>query len=210
MRIYGNPMSTCTRKVLATFAEKNVTPELSVLDFAKGDHKSPEHMKRQPFGQMPVLEDGDFQMFESRAIMRYVDETLPGASLTPKDPKDRARMEQWISVEMSDFTPHAMTFIQEHMFKPMFGHAGDPAKAEAVRPQLEACCEVLDKALAGKQFLLGDDVSLADIGFLPYIDYLLKTPGGNAITSRPNLNAWWERCSARPSWKKATGQTAQS
>jgi glutathione S-transferase len=206
MRIYGNPMSTCTRKVLATFAEKNVNPELLVLDFAKGEHKSPEHMKRQPFGQMPVLEDGEFQMYESRAIMRYVDQALPGISLTPADSKQRARMEQWISVEMSDFTPHAMTFIQEHMFKPMFGHKGDPALAEAVRPKLAACCDVLEKALTGKQFLLGDHVSLADIGFLPYIDYLMKTPGGSEITSRPNLNAWWERCSSRPSWKKATGQ----
>ncbi len=210
MRIYGNPISTCTRKVLATFAEKNVTPDFSVLDFAKGDHKSPEHMKRQPFGQMPVLEDGDFQMFESRAIMRYVDETVPGTKLTPADPKQRAVMEQWISIEMSDFTPYAMPFLQEFYFKPMFGHQGDPAVAEANRAKLEACCDVMEKRLTGKQFLVGDSITLADIGFLPYIEYLLKTPGGSAITSRPNLNAWWERCSSRPSWKKATGATAQA
>src|ERR1700679_2222052 len=99
MKIYGNPMSTCTRRVLMTLAEKQATYDLVVLDFAKGEHKQPANVARQPFGQMPSLEDNNFTLFESRAIMRYIDETVPGQSLTPKDPKQRALAEQWISVE---------------------------------------------------------------------------------------------------------------
>jgi len=68
----------------------------------KGEHKAPANMARQPFGQMPSLEDGDFKLFESRAMIRYIDETLPGQALCPKDAKTRAHMNQWMSVESED------------------------------------------------------------------------------------------------------------
>src|SRR4051812_8670664 len=83
MKIYGHPMSTCTRKVLTTLVEKSHEPELVVVDFATGEHKKPAHMSRQPFGQIPTLEDGGFTLYESRAMMRYIDETKSGPKLTP-------------------------------------------------------------------------------------------------------------------------------
>src|SRR4051812_27691948 len=111
MKVYGHPMSTCTRKVLATLAEREAPFELVLVDLMKGHHKAPEHLARQPFGQIPVLEEGDFRLYESRAIIRYLDEVLPGHKLTPSDAKGRAVMEQWISIESSNFTPHAMKII---------------------------------------------------------------------------------------------------
>src|SRR5580698_648865 len=98
MKIYGNPMSTCTRKVLTVLAEKQAKFEFVNVDLGTGGHKKPEYMAaHQPFGQVPALEDGDFKLYESRAMIRYIDEVVSGQSLTPKEPKARALMEQWIS-----------------------------------------------------------------------------------------------------------------
>jgi glutathione S-transferase len=206
MKLYGNPGSTCTRKVLMTFAEKGVTPELEVIDLATGQHKSGDHLARQPFGQVPVLDDGAFRLYESRAICRYLDGVLPGPSLVPADAKERAVMEQWISVETSNFTPHAMGIIYQAVFAPMRGGKADEAKVSESRAKLQPAADVLDKNLAGKKFLLGDAFTLADISYMPYLEYLAMTPAIDVVTSRPNLASWWERLRSRPTWQKVTGK----
>src|SRR3954453_506280 len=109
IKLYGHPMSTCTRKVLTTLAETNTQYDLVVIDFAKGEHKQQPHVSRQPFGQVPAIEDDGFAMYESRAIARYINEKV-GGNLSPKDVAGRAKMEQWISIEAQDFSPHVMKF----------------------------------------------------------------------------------------------------
>jgi glutathione S-transferase len=64
-------------------AEKKVAHELAILDFAKGEHKQPDHVARQPFGKMPAIEHDGAPLFESRAIVRYIGEAFPGASFRP-------------------------------------------------------------------------------------------------------------------------------
>src|SRR4051812_38916353 len=115
MKIFGHPMSTCTRKVLMTLAENNTPYELVVVDFAKGEHKQEPHLSRQPFGQVPALEDDGFELYESRAMSRYLNDKA-GGPLAPRDARDRARMEQWISVETSDFSGWVMKFVFHHIF----------------------------------------------------------------------------------------------
>jgi len=206
MKIYGNPMSTCTRKVLTTLAEKQAKFEFVTIDLGTGGHKKPEFLARQPFGQVPVLEDGDFQMYESRAIIRYLDETLPGQSLTPKEPKGRAVMEQWISIETSNFTPQAMAYIYQYFFAPMRGQQPDLAKIEAAKPKLETCVQIMDKQLAKGPHFAGDQFTLADICFMPYFEYAMGTPAKDVINAHTNVSAWWKRVSERASWKTATAK----
>jgi glutathione S-transferase len=206
MKIYGNPISTCTRKVLTTLAEKQATFELVTIDLMKGEHKQPAFLAHQPFGQVPALEDGDFKLYESRAIIRYLDETLPGQSLTPKDPKGRAVMEQWISIESANFTPHAMTYIGQYIFSKMRGQEPNLAKVEEAKPKLELALDVMDKHLAKGPHFLGDQFTLADICFLPYFEYAMNTPAKDIIGARSHVAAWWKRTSERASWKKATAK----
>jgi glutathione S-transferase len=209
MKIYGNPMSTCTRKVLTTLAEKQAKFDFVTVDFATGAHKNADYMaNHQPFGQVPALEDNGFKMYESRAMMRYLDETLPGQALTPKDPKQRALMEQWMSVETSNVTPPLMTFISEYLFSSMRGQKTDMAKVEAAKPKLERALDVLEKHLAdgkGPHFL-GDQFTLADICYMPYFGYAMGTPAKDILSARTNVAKWWQRVSERPSWKAATTQ----
>lgn len=208
MKVYGHPMSTCTRKVLATLAEKGAPYELVVVDLTKGEHKHPEHLARQPFGQIPVLEDGDFRMFESRPIARYLDEVLPGTKLTPSDAKGRAVMEQWISIETSNFTPHAMKIIYEALFKRMRGATIDESAIQAGRTSVGQTLDILNERLGAVPYFAGSDFTIADISYMPYVEYLFAAGHGDLITSRPNVSAWWTRVSTRPSWLKATGKTA--
>jgi len=201
LKIYGHPMSTCTRKVLMTLAENGTPHEVAVVDFATGEHKKEPHLSRQPFGRIPALDDDGFEMFESRAICRYLDQKA-GGKLVPSDPKARAKMEQWISVETSEFTPHAMKFIYHDVFK----RPQEPAVLEAAGKALEATCAVLEKQLAKTPFLVGAELSLADICYAPYVEYGIGTPAKEIFAKFPHLMAWWNRISERPTWAKVAGR----
>ena len=203
MKIYGHPMSTCTRKVLMTLAETNTPYELQVVEFATGDHKKPPHLARQPFGQVPALQDGDFELYESRAMCRYINDKT-GGSLVPRDLRDRARMEQWISVETSNFTAPVMKFIYQHIFQ----RPQTPETIATATEQVSAALSIMDKQLASQPFFVGDHLTLADICFMPYFEYAMKTPAKDIIGKYPNVAKWWGRVSEKPNWRKIAGPAA--
>jgi glutathione S-transferase len=206
MKLYGHPMSTCTRKVLTVLAEKGHKADFVLVDIMKGEAKSPDHLARQPFGVVPALDDDGFKLYESRAMCRYLDETLSGAKLTPDNAKDRALMEQWISVEQSYFSTPAMKIVMAAMFGPMMGKPVDADAVKAGREGVERAAKVLEANLAGKDYLVGKQFTIADICYLPYIEYLFAASNGDLITSHKNLGSWWTRCSERKSWRIATGK----
>jgi glutathione S-transferase len=206
MKLYGHPMSTCTRKVLMTLAEKGREAELVQIDLMSGQQKSPEHLKRQPFGVVPVIEDEGFSLYESRAIIRYIDEKYSSTRLTPSDLQAKAKMEQWISVEHSYFTPAAMKIIIQKMFHPMRGQPVDQAVVEQGKTDTARTLDIMERALEGQQFLTGAQMTLADICYMPYIEYLFAAQEGGLITSRKNVAAWWSRLSERPTWKRIAGR----
>jgi glutathione S-transferase len=206
MRVFGHPMSTCTRKVLMALHEKEAPFEFELVDLAKGEHKQEAHLARQPFGQIPSIADDGFTLYESRAIIRYVDATLPGIQLSPNDPKGRATMEQWISVETSNFAPHAMKIIQQRMFMPKSGKQPDEGIVQSGLEVISRCCDVLGGQLSKSKYLVGDSFTLADLVYMPYITYLFESKAAEPITNHDNVARWWNEISSRPSWKKVLGQ----
>lgn len=199
IRIYGHPLSTCTRKVLTTLAETNTPYELTVVDFAKGEHKQPPHLARQPFGQVPAIDDDGFTMFESRAICRYLNRKANG-SLVPTDVAGAARMEQWISIETTQFSGPAMKFIFQDVFK----RPQTPEVLDEARQKVGVALTELEKQLSRQEYLAGSEFSLADLCFMPYFDYAMSTELKPSIEKRPKISAWWKRISERPSWRKVT------
>jgi glutathione S-transferase len=202
MKLYGSKYSTCTRKVLATLAEKGAEAEFVPIDLGKGEQKSPEHLARQPFGKVPAIDDDGLQLFESRAIIRYLDEKLPGPKLTPADAQGRARMNQWISIESEYFSPVAMKLVHQLLFNPRFGRPTDQAVVDKARADIVRPLDVLAQRLEAQPFLAGDAFSLADITFMPYFEYLAAAKETLLIGQRKPVAAWWEKIAARPSWKK--------
>jgi glutathione S-transferase len=206
MKIYGSKASTCTRKVLTTLAEKGATAELVAIDMRAGEHKGEAHLARQPFGKVPALEDDGFMMYESRAIMRYLDARLPGPKLTPADPRGLARMEQWISVEHEYFSPRAMKIVHQLYFGPMRGNAPDLKVVETARAELQLPLDVAARALEKQPYFAGDAFTLADVTWMPYLEYLVAAKQGDLVSARPAIARWWESVSGRPSWKQVTAK----
>ena len=209
IKIYGHPMSTCTRKVLVTLAEKGHEAEFVMVDIMKGEAKKPEYVAKHPFAVVPLLEEGDFTLYESRAIIRYLDAAIPGPALSPASLKERAMMEQWISVESSYFSGTAMKIVMQALFAPMSGATPNEDVINKARAELARPLNVLENALTGKTFLVGDQFSLADITYMPYIEYLFAAKSGDLIQERRNVMAWWARISERPTWMKVNGRSAK-
>jgi glutathione S-transferase len=197
-------MSTCTRKVLTTLAEKGHEAEFVLVDIMKGEQKLPAAIARQPFGVVPAIDDNGFVLYESRAIIRYLDEKLSGPKLSPPEAKDRALMEQWISVEASYMSPKAMVIVMNNMFGPMMGKSPDTEAVAKASESLAHTFDIADKALAHQEYFGGKTFSLADIDWMPYVQYLFGAKAGNLVTDRKHLGAWWERVSKRPSWVKVS------
>ena len=203
MKVYGHPGSTCTRKVLTTLAEKGQTAEFVTVDIMKGQGRTPEHLARQPWGQVPVFEaDDGWQLIESRAIIRHLDATLPGTSLTPSDPREKAKMDEWLSLEQSNFTPAVMKILGQLLFAKWRGEEPQMSIVEDGRAGVRKAVAVLEKHLAGREYLAGGQFSLAEISFMPYIEYLFMCGEGALISENPNTAAWWNRCSERASWQQ--------
>ncbi|WP_164007420.1 glutathione binding-like protein [Pyxidicoccus trucidator] len=208
MKVYGHPMSGCTRAVLTTLAEKGHEAQFVLVDLMKGEHKQPAHVARQPFGVVPAFEDAEVGMlYESRAIMRYLDRKLSGPSLTPTDARGYGLMEQYISVEHSYFTPAAGKVFFERLFKPhMGGGAPDEARIAEGFKGVEQVFAVIDPVLGKQQYLAGDSFSLAEVSWMPYMEFFAVSGGVELINQHKNVAAWWNRVSSRPSWKKVVGR----
>jgi glutathione S-transferase len=199
MKVHGHPMSGCTRKVLATMFECNLTPALHLVDLTKGEHKQPAHTALQPFGKVPALVD-DFVLYESQAIMRYVVARYgKGTELVPVDVRERARMDQLLSVGPSYFGGAAWLLMKNLMLAPMFGPTSPDEVAQG-RRDLAHGLDVLERALEGRDYL-ARTFSLADIEFMPVLQMLCDAKQDDLIQNRPLVASWWSHLRDRRSWR---------
>jgi glutathione S-transferase len=179
---------------------------LQEVNLAVGEHKSPSFLaNEQPFGQIPVLHDGDFRLYESRAIARYLASKHKSEKLYPSDLKKRALVEQWLSVNQSNSGP-INDVVAEYFFKPFFtGQNGDASKADALKEKLNKFFDILETHLTSNKYFAGDEFTLADIVWLPYLQYMTtKCPGFETpFENHPHLKQWWTNVTGRDSWKKA-------
>ena len=206
MKVYGFPASTCTRKVFMTLHEKNHPYEFISVDIRTGQQKQPEHLARQPFAVVPVLDHDGFVLYESRAIIRYLDVALAGEKLTPTDLKSFGEMEQWINVEQNYLSAPAVQLVKQLYFAKMQRIAPDTAIIEEAKPKVEHVLNIAEQRLAETPYFAGNTFSLADITWMPYVEYLFPSGLGDLIHDRPGLKAWWDRVSQRPSWVKIVGK----
>jgi len=205
LKLYGSAISTCVQRVLFTARELGLEIELSNVDLLKGEHKKPEFLKLQPFGQIPVLDDNGFIVYESRAIAQYLADKSgeKGEKIFPKDLKKRAIIQQQISVEVSNFNGAVQPLVSEAMFKKMMhGQEPDPEKVKEHRAKVEAVLEVYEKILADRPFVAGQDFSIADIFHAPYGNYAVVSGNGDLFDNpkRPNVSKWWKTITSRPAW----------
>jgi glutathione S-transferase len=205
MKVYGHPLSSCTRKVLMALAEKQQHADFSLVDLFVGEQRTPSYLAKHPFGVVPALDDDGFLLWESRAIIRYLDARSALNALTPRAPRDVARMDQWLSVDQSYIAPHVRALAGERIVKKHLGHEADAELERASEAALAIAFEVIERALASSVYLAGESFSLADISLMPYIAGLAMVDAQHLIADKRHVMAWWSRVSVRDAWRVATG-----
>ncbi|KAK2386429.1 glutathione S-transferase F9 [Trifolium repens] len=205
VKVYGSIRAACPQRVLACFIEKGIEFELVHVDLDKGEQKQPQFLLLQPFGQVPVVEDGDLRLFESRAIVRYYAAKYAnqGPDLLGTTLEEKALVDQWLEVEAHNFNDLCFNIMFNLVILPRMGKPGDIALVHICEQKLEKVLDVYENRLSKSTYLAGDKFTLADLSHLPGIEHLIEGAKlGHLISERKNVNAWWEKISSRPSWKK--------
>lgn len=196
--VYGIPGSPYVRAVQMGLEEKGVRYRLHTLDF--GESKSPEHLERHPFGRMPAFEHGDFRLYETQAILRYLDDVIPEPRFEPADPRHAARMNQIIGIIDGYLYPKTVVVVFQRIIGP--GYLGRPTDESAIAaavPQTRVCVTVLEQLLGSQPFMAGERLSIGDLMLAPQLDNFALTPEGKSLLAGTRLEAWLARMNARPS-----------
>ncbi|KZP20691.1 glutathione S-transferase [Athelia psychrophila] len=201
LTLYGYPDSPCTKRVAVVLKEKDIAFTFVPIDLLKGEHKSTEFMKKQPFGQVPYIDDNGFQLYESRAIGRYLAAKYPaqGPTLLPTELKARALFEQAASVEVANFDPATHGLAAEKIYKKAFGLDTDEAKVAEYTATLGGKLDAYEVILSQQTYVAGNEITLADLFHLPNAS-TVKGINPELISARPHVAQWLERLQARPAW----------
>jgi glutathione S-transferase len=206
MKLFVHPMSQNARKALMTAHALGLKPEIEIVDFSKGEHRSEGYLKLNPNGMAPTLVDGERVLWESNAICQYLCDLNPGNSLLPTDPAGRADVVRWQFWEAAHWFPALFFFFRENMIKKMMGLGEpDPAALAEGSERLARFAGVLDTHLAGRKFLVSDAMTLADIAVGSHLMHAERA--AVPLQSFGNINSWFARIRETPSWA-ATEQLA--
>ncbi|MDQ2780595.1 MAG: glutathione S-transferase family protein [Pseudomonadota bacterium] len=201
MKLWGFDGSTYVRTVKMLLAEKGETDfEQVQINVLEGGPKEPEHLKRHPFGKVPVLDHDGLRLLETSAITRYLNDVLPGTSLVPATPKDRARMDMVVSIiDAYGYGALLGGVAAFHLFPDFVGGQNEKARQEGI----ETGRKVLQFAMQtrGDSDFIAGKLSLADLYLAPIVAYVSMTPDMKAFDGVDGLASWWQRVQALPSFK---------
>ncbi len=192
-RLYGADYSVYTRIARLACAEKGIAHDFETVDiFAKETPAPADYAVLHPFGKIPALRHGDFTLYETQAIVRYLDAAFPGPRLTPEEPRALARMAQVMGVADSYAYPRLVWGI-------LVAEREGPGVAHEALVAARTCLAALD-GLLESPFFLGNRPSLADLQVAPMLVYLALAPSGPALLQPyPRLRAWLAAMQARRS-----------
>jgi glutathione S-transferase len=195
LNLFDYKLCPYVRKTRLALLEKGLQWETTFVDLPSGEQKKPEYLAINPLGKVPALIDDGIVVHDSTIINGYLEDKFPRNPLLPKDPAMRARARS--------FEDYADAYLAPSLFKILMNMRKPEAERDQQKIQ-EGEHEVhehfafLDRELKGRQFLAGQ-MSLGDISFIPPLANYERA--GYKIGSEfPNLQAWWERMKARPSF----------
>lgn len=163
--------------------------EMIDVDLKAGAHKTPEFLALNPFGQVPVLQDGDITLADSNAMLVYLEGRYAPGQWLPRDPLGAAQVQRWLSAAAGPLAFGASVARAIVLFK----RSADPADAIA---RAHALFKVMEHELSEHNYLVGDRPTLADIA---HYSYTARAPeGGISLQLYPHLRAWLERIEGLP------------
>jgi glutathione S-transferase len=201
MVLWGFDGSTYVRTVKMLLAEKGTTQfEQMPLNVLKGEPKMHEHLQRHPFGKVPVLDHDGMRLLETSAIVRYLNDVLPGTSLVPATARDRARMDMVIGVVDSYGYPSLIGGVAAyHLFPDFVGGKNDAMRTSGLADGRKVI-ELAMKTKGASSFIAGD-LSLADLYLAPIAFYVSLTPDKASVFDVAGFDGWWAKIQALQSFK---------
>src|SRR3954469_11932478 len=177
--VYGPAGSTYVWSARLALAEKGVAHDL--VDVPFGAHREEPHLSRHPFGKGPAFEHDGFALYETQAILRYIDEGFPVAPLQPTDLHQFARMSQVMGIVDAYAWPAiAAGIVFNRLLAPRLGLPVDEAAITKALPQARLCLSEFARLMGEHPFMAGERISLADLMVVPLLSYLARVPEGGA------------------------------
>ena len=194
----------------ATLEVKKLAYESKLLEFSKGENKRPAYLQLNPRGKVPSLKDGDFVLYESLAIMSYLDRKYPDPPLFGKTPEETGLIWRALA-ECESYVVSASNKVVRPIF---FGEGLDKVgEIQQAAQTLRQEFKTIDERLAGSHWLVGDKISAADIGTFPLVQLILRAASKEAAQplnlgflplekTSPNLAKWVQRIEALPDYQR--------
>ncbi|KAF7354422.1 Glutathione S-transferase [Mycena venus] len=199
LKLYAAPIARGSSGVVAfVLAEKQIPFELIVVDMSANDHKTAEFLAMHPFGQVPVINDDGFILYEGRAICRY-----------PRR-EGRALVEQAASIEYANFYPAIAKLGMELVANPRRGLPVNQVVVTQALAELSTTLDVYDTILGKQKFLAGDQFTLADVFHLIAAPRLASEGVDILTTKGPNLARWWNEVISRLAWVRLQAEGIKS
>ncbi|WVZ71561.1 hypothetical protein U9M48_020135 [Paspalum notatum var. saurae] len=202
MKVYGWAVSPWMARVLVCLEEAGVEYEIVPMSRSGGDHRRPEHLARNPFGEIPVLEDGDLTLYQSRAIARYILRKCKPELLREGNLAESATVDVWVEVESHQLHPILRDIVVQCIINPHIGRDRDQAVVDENLAKLRPLLQVYESRLSSSPYLVGDEVSLADLSHFGFMRYFMASEYAGVVDDYPRVKAWWDALLARPSVKK--------
>lgn len=201
--LYGLEYSVYTRIARLALLEKAVPHLLETVEIFGPQGVPEEHLERHPFGRIPVLRHRHFELYETTAITRYVDEAFPGSVLQPSRPEERARMNQIIGLlDAYGYHPMVWGVFVRHLEDPSAGTQPNGADLAHQLATARKCLSALDRLQSQESCLVGESLTLADLHAYPMLCYVALVPEGKTLLGEfPTLARWFEVMHQRPSVK---------
>lgn len=198
VEIIGAARSTYTRVARMVCEEKSIAYELR-----EAAPRSPDAFAIHPFGKIPVLRHGDFELYELKAIATYLDLNFPGPKLIPTEPREAALTEQWVSLVNTRIdTTMIRTYLFAYIFPKTADGRPDRKAIDALAPTVEQEIGLLDRAVAKAGFLVGGGLTYADLNLMPILFLVRQLPeGAAAMAAAKPLSDYYQRLAARPSFQ---------
>jgi len=192
MKLYEFPPTRSIR-VRWTLQELGADFEAVRVNMLAGEHKSPEYLKVNPAGKLPALVDGDAVLTESIAIVLYLAEKYPDKHLIPADPVERAELYRWLLFATTELEQPLWRISRHSNLYPE--NRRIPADIELAGDDFKPMAAVLEEHMKGRQFVVGDSVTVADFVMAYTLDWASEA---GLLAGFPGLNAYMERMYARP------------
>ena len=208
IELYVFPPSPRAFKVMAIANHLGLDYTLHMVDFRKGDQKTPEYAALNPNMKMPTLKEGDYVLWESNAIAQYLALKRPESGLLPKDERARLDVTRWQFWDLAHWDPACAVFAFEYVAKRIVLGIQEP-DLEAIAKGTEAfhrVAKVLDGQLKNKKFVTGNSLTLADFSLGAAMN--LAEPAHYPIEPYGEIKRWYETLRVLPSWQKTLHQAA--